>query len=63
MAKKRVYKFEDFDGTTDSYPVPQYIAKPAPGDKGFYMFKTAFDSQKTYFQPKIQSSNKDLPEE
>jgi hypothetical protein len=45
---------------TEEYEPPQYVVKPAPGDKGFAMFKAAFDNQKSYFQPRIASSNHDI---
>jgi hypothetical protein len=59
---KNLPKFENFEksGETDSYPPPEYLVKPAPGDTGFYMFKKAFDNQKKFFEPRIASSNHDL---
>jgi hypothetical protein len=36
-------------GETDSYPPPEYLVQPAKGDKGFFMFKKAFDSMKKKF--------------
>ena len=60
---KNTPKFEQFekDSNTDSYAPPKYLVKPAPGDKGFYMFKKAFDNQKKFFQPRIASSNHEIP--
>ena len=60
---KNTPKFEQFekDSNTDSYTPPKYLVKPAPGDKGFYMFKKAFDNQKKFFQPRIASSNHEVP--
>jgi uncharacterized membrane protein YdbT with pleckstrin-like domain len=49
-------------GSTESYEPPKYLVDPAPGDKGFFMFKKAFDNQKKYFQPRIASSNPDIEE-
>ena len=64
MAKnKKTPKFEDFDKSyTDDYVPPKYLVKPQPGDKGWEMFKIAFDDQKSYFKPGIKSSNKNLKE-
>lgn len=60
---KNLPKFDQFsEGETDSYEPPKYLVKPAKGDKGFYMFKKAFDNQKKFFQPRIASSNHELPE-
>lgn len=50
------------EADTNSYEPPKYVVKPAPGDKGFAMLKTAFDNQKSYFQPRIASSNHDIEE-
>ena len=64
MAKnKKTLKFDEFSKSfTDDYTPPEYLAKPQPGDKGWEMFKTAFDKQKSYFKPGIKSSNQDLEE-
>jgi hypothetical protein len=37
-------------GETDSYPPPEYVVQPAKDDKGFFMFKKAFDSMKKKFE-------------
>jgi hypothetical protein len=37
-------------GTTDSYPPPEYLVQPAKGDKGFFLFKHAFDNMKKRFE-------------
>ena len=37
-------------GTTDSYPPPEYLVQPAEGDKGFFLFKNAFDKMKKRFE-------------
>jgi hypothetical protein len=49
-------------GSTESYEPPKYLVDPAPGDKGYFMFKKSFDNQKKYFQPRIASSNPELEE-
>ena len=62
-SKKKTQKFEDFEKSyTDDFTPPEYLVKPAKDDKGFYLFKKAFDDQKSYFKPGIKSSNKDLDE-
>jgi hypothetical protein len=33
----------------EDYPAPEYVVQPAKGDKGFFMFKKAFDSMKKRF--------------
>ena len=38
------------EGETESYPPPEYVVQPAKGDKGFFMFKKAFDSMKKRFE-------------
>jgi hypothetical protein len=45
--KKR--KKKTVRGETDSYPPPEYVVQPAKDDKGFFMFKKAFDSMKKKF--------------
>lgn len=60
---KNIPKFSTFEkGETDTYEPPKYLVQPASGDKGFYMFKQAFDNQKKFFQPRIASSNHELPD-
>jgi len=54
---KRIKKYKEFSpervsgdpSLTDSYPPPKYVVKPAKGDKGFFMFKKAFDRMKKRF--------------
>lgn len=49
--------FEEFEkkknkknsGETDNYAPPEYLVQPAEGDKGFFMFKAAFDKKKKRF--------------
>jgi hypothetical protein len=63
---KHIKSFSDFlleskdEDLTSSYSPPEYLVQPAKGDKGFEMFKKAFDSQKKYFKPSIRSTNQDL---
>jgi hypothetical protein len=54
--------FFTFESETEEYKAPKYLVQPAPGDTGFYMFKKAFDNQKSFFEPRIASSNKELPD-
>lgn len=63
MSKKQnsTPDFSTFESETAEYKAPKYLVKPAPSDTGFYMFKKAFDNQKTFFKPRIASSNKELP--
>ena len=51
--KKRFKKFSEFTDTslTDHYPPPIYVVEPAKDDKGFFMFKKAFDKRKRIFSP------------
>jgi hypothetical protein len=61
MSNKKTPKFEDFEKSyTDDYTPPENVVQPAKGDKGYALFIKAFNDQKTYFQPKIRSTNKDL---
>lgn len=60
---KKTPKFNEFNKSlTGDYTPPKYLVKPQPGDKGWEMFKIAFDNQKSYFKPGIKSSNQDLEE-
>ncbi len=62
-SKKKTQTFEDFEKSyTDDYTPPDQLVKPAKGDKGYAMFKKAFDDQKSYYKPGIKSTNKDLDE-
>jgi hypothetical protein len=60
--KKKTQKFDEFENTADTsnYEPPKYVAKPAPGDKGFALVNASFKSQKRYFEPNIRSVNQDL---
>jgi hypothetical protein len=64
MSKKinKTPDFITFESETEDYKAPKYLVQPAPGDTGFYMFKKAFDNQKSFFEPRIASSNKELPD-
>jgi hypothetical protein len=55
-------KSQEGEGETESYAPPKYVVQPPVNDKGWEMFKTAFDAQKPYFKPGIKSSNHDLKE-
>lgn len=52
---KHIILFEDFSknvpkgGETESYPPPKYLVQPAKGEKGFFMFKRAFDKRRKKF--------------
>jgi len=61
---KHLQLFEDFQGELkiekkkkgapktgeiENYESPEYVVQPAPGDKGFFMFKKAFDNMKKRF--------------
>jgi len=37
--------FKEFStkSSTDSYPPPDYLVQPHTGEKGFFLFKSAFD--------------------
>lgn len=41
-------------GKTSSYKPPEYLVKPADGDKGFFMVKAEFDAMKTRYTPGIK---------
>ncbi len=63
MSKKNsTPDFTTFESETEDYKAPKYLVQPAPGDTGFYMFKKAFDNQKSFFKPRIASSNQELPD-
>lgn len=62
--KKYVNKFDEFqDSETGNYAPPKYVVQPPVNDKGWELFKSAFDKQKSYFNPKIKSTNLDLSNE
>jgi hypothetical protein len=62
--KKKTKNFDEFESeniaATSNYEPPKYVAKPAPGDKGFALVSASFKNQKRYFEPNIRSVNKDL---
>jgi hypothetical protein len=47
----KIKLFEEFkkSGETDNYPPPKYLVEPHKGEKGFFMFKRAFDKKKKRF--------------
>jgi hypothetical protein len=61
LKKTSTPDFATFESETEEYKAPKYLVQPAPGDTGFYMFKKAFDNQKKFFEPRIASSNHELP--
>ena len=55
--KKDIANIESFDS-------PEYAVQPAIGEKGFFMFKKAFDKMKRRFAPGFFSTttnNENLP--
>jgi hypothetical protein len=50
LIEKKEEKEQVEESSTDSYPAPEYVVQPAPGDKGFAMFKHAFDNKKKRFE-------------
>jgi hypothetical protein len=61
MSNKKTPKFENFEkGMTKDYTPPKYVVQPPVDDKGWEMFSTAFNKQKSYFKPGIKSANQDL---
>ena len=38
--------FQQYEAETSNYTPPEYLVQPAPGDKGFFMFKSQFDALK-----------------
>ena len=56
---KRIMLFEEYSlprkkkktksGEIENYPPPEYVVQPAEGDKGFFLFKNAFDKMKKRF--------------
>jgi len=62
--KKYTQSFEDFDAAdTDNWAPPKYLVKPAPGDKGFALAKSAFHNMTTTFKPGIKEAGLDLTED
>ena len=51
--KRKAKKAKKIDNTvsgeTSNYTPPEYVVQPAVGDKGFFMFKDAFDKMKKRF--------------
>ena len=48
--KKKKKKEAPKTGETDTFAPPEYVVQPAKGDKGFFMFKNAFDKMKKRFE-------------
>jgi hypothetical protein len=55
--KKKNKKFKTYSefskGLTDTYPPPEYVVEPAPGDKGFALVKKAFNKMEKILEPGI----------
>lgn len=49
LEKKKKKKKKSKGESTEDYPAPEYVVQPAKGDKGFFMFKDAFDKMKKRF--------------
>lgn len=55
--KKKFKNYQEFEkGLTDSYPPPEYVIEPQPGDKGFAIVKDALDKTEKILEPGIWSS-------
>lgn len=50
LKKFKEFKNETNPGDTSTYPPPKYLVQPAKGEKGFFMFKDAFDKRKKRFE-------------
>lgn len=62
--KKHISSFDEFsESDTSNYTPPKYVVQPPVNDTGWEMFKTAFDKQKSYFKPKIKSTNLKLSDD
>lgn len=62
--KKHLQNFKEFDeASTDNWPAPKELVKPAPGDKGFALTKSHFHSMTTTFKPGIKDAGLTLPED
>lgn len=64
MIKKKKYTetFEEFDSaSTDNWPPPKYLVKPAKDDKGFALTKSAFNNMTKHFKPGISDAGLTLP--
>jgi hypothetical protein len=51
LKKKKKSKKKTKGESIEDYPAPEYVVQPAKGDKGFFMFKAAFDNMKKRFEP------------
>lgn len=58
--RKKTKKFKTYSefskGTTDSYPPPEYVVEPQPGDKGFALVKKALNKTVKILEPGIWSN-------
>ncbi len=56
MKKKKLKNFQEFSdnkSSIENFEPPKYVCQPAENDKGFFMFKAAFDKTKKRFVPHI----------
>ena len=55
MAKKKFKSYSEHTdkASTERYATPTQLVQPAENDKGFAMFKRAFDANKTKYVPSI----------
>lgn len=54
--KKKFKNYDEFDSDksrTENYTSPEYLVKPAEGDKGWAYMKGEFNKKKTRFIPRI----------
>lgn len=61
---KRKKKAKKTEADIESFDSPEYVVQPAIGEKGFFMFKKAFDKMKRRFAPGFYSTttnNENLP--
>ena len=49
-------KKKDEDSETEDYEAPEHVVQPAKDDKGFFMYKKAFDRMKSAYTPGIRFS-------
>ena len=62
--KKHIQSYEEYSqASTDNWPAPKYLVKPAKGDKGFALAKSQFHNMTKHFSPGIKDAGLDLPED
>lgn len=65
MNKKKKYtqNFSEFDSAdTENFPPPEYLVKPAKGDKGFTLTKASFNKMSKHFSPGMSGAGLNLPD-